>query len=69
MASDANNVGQRLLIKPREAAMCLGISERQLWQFSTPRGPIPVTRIGNSVRYAITALTEWVAASQTGGAL
>lgn len=68
MAWDANNAGQRLLLKPREAAKCLGILERQLWQLSTPRGTIPVTRIGNSVPYAITALTEWIAASQTGGA-
>lgn len=58
---------QRLLLKPLEAAKCLGISERQLWQRSAPRGSIPVTRIGNSVRYSLTALKEWIATSQNGG--
>ena len=69
MAMDCKTAGQRLLLKPLEAANCLGISERQLWQFSAPRGPIPVTRIGNSVRYSLAALNEWIAASQKGGAL
>ncbi len=29
----------------------LGISERTLWQLSAPRGPIPLIRVGRSIRY------------------
>ncbi|MCA9074634.1 MAG: helix-turn-helix domain-containing protein [Planctomycetaceae bacterium] len=51
---------QRLLLKPREAAKLLSISERQLWEHTTPRGPIPVTRIGNCVRYSLNALQDYI---------
>ena len=51
---------QKLLLKPREAATRLSISERQLWANSRPRGPIPVTRIGNCVRYSSEALQAFI---------
>lgn len=50
----------RLLLKPREAAACLGVSERQLWAHTQPRGPIPCVRIGNNVRYSVEALQALV---------
>ena len=51
---------QKLLLKPREAPTRLSISERQLWANSRPRGPIPVTRIGNCVRYSPAALQAFI---------
>lgn len=60
MAAPAKTDEQRLLLKPREAAVRLSISERQLWAHSQPRGPIPATRIGNSVRYSPEALAAYI---------
>lgn len=57
---------QRLLLKPREAAQRLGISERLLWQHSAPRGPIPTTKIGNAVRYSLAALEDYIRGQQQG---
>ena len=40
------------LISIREAAAVLGgISERNLWSLTAPRGPIPCVRIGRRVLY------------------
>jgi hypothetical protein len=50
----------KLLLKPREAAAILSISERQLWQYTSPRGPITATRIGNCVRYSRDALQAYI---------
>jgi hypothetical protein len=50
----------RLLLKPRGAASSLSISERQLWQHTQPRGPIPCVRIGNCVRYSPEALQAYI---------
>ena len=60
MAASAKRIEERLLLKPREAAGRLSISERQLWANSRPRGPIPVTRIGNCVRYSPEALQAFI---------
>jgi excisionase family DNA binding protein len=38
------------LLKPKEAARMLSISERSLWKF-TRSGEIPFVQIGRSVRY------------------
>ncbi len=48
------------LLKPREAAQWLAISERSLWANTQPRGPIQAIRIGKSVRYAPQALDQFV---------
>lgn len=56
----ANTDEQRLLLKAREAAKLLNVSERQLWQHTSPRGSIPVTRIGNCVRYSWDALQAYI---------
>ena len=42
-----------LLVDAREAAQMLAISERTLWGWTAPRGPIPVVRCGRAVRYAV----------------
>ncbi len=52
----AETTEDRLLLKPREAAARLTISERQLWAKTKPRGPIPCVRIGGCVRYSADAL-------------
>lgn len=49
-----------LLLKLREAAIRLSISERQLWSQTHPRGPIPAVRIGNCVRYSPDALQLYI---------
>jgi excisionase family DNA binding protein len=49
----------RLLLRPREAASLLAISERKLWSL-TQRGDIPPVRIGKSVRYDPADLRAWI---------
>ena len=60
--SPETNSREKLLLTSREAAEALSISGRTLWQMTSPRGPIPVVRIGTSVRYAIEDLAAVVAA-------
>jgi excisionase family DNA binding protein len=54
------SVHSALLIRPREAARLLAISERSLWAF-TQSGEIPFIRIGRSVRYCPADLAAWIA--------
>jgi hypothetical protein len=49
-----------LLLSPREAAHALRLSERALWSLTAPRGPIPILKIGRSVRYPIDGLKQYV---------
>jgi excisionase family DNA binding protein len=49
----------RLLLKAREAAQALAISERLLWKL-TDQGDIPCVRIGRSVRYDVQDLEAWI---------
>lgn len=56
-----------LLLTAAEAAELLNISERTLWEFSAPRGPIPCVRSGAKgglVRYSRRALEEWIASAE-----
>ena len=66
MAAPAKPDTQRILLRPREAAARLSISERQLWAHTQPRGPIPVIRIGSSVRYNDEALKAFGEGKQSG---
>jgi hypothetical protein len=55
----------RLLLKPKEAAAALSVSERTLWELTAPRGPIPVLRLpgrgkARSLRYDVRALQRWI---------
>ena len=45
------------LLKPREAADILAISERTLWTL-TKQGVIPCVRLGRSVRYRLSELVR-----------
>ena len=56
--------GVRLLIKPKEAALALAISERSLWQL-TKDGSLPCVRIGRTVRYDLRDLETWVDGHKT----
>lgn len=47
------------LLKPRQAAQRLAISERYLYQL-TSSGEVPCVRIGKLVRYSIETLRKWV---------
>jgi len=65
MVRSNETVVERLLVKSKEAAAMLAVSERTLWGMTVPRGAIPAIKLGRSVRYSITALQEWLAAQQT----
>ena len=56
---------EKVLLKSREAAARLSISERQLWAMTRPRGQIPAVRIGNCVRYDPLALDRYIADQQS----
>jgi predicted DNA-binding transcriptional regulator AlpA len=45
----------RLALRPRECAKCIGISERSLWTL-TKANEVPHTRLGKSVLYPVDAL-------------
>ena len=67
MAITAKKNEERILLKPREAAIRLSISERLLWGHTQPRGPIPATRIGACVRYSPDALQRFIESQQQEG--
>lgn len=50
----------RRLIKPKEAAEYLAISERKLWNMSKA-GTIPTVRFGRTVRYDVADLDNFIA--------
>lgn len=52
---------ERLLLTPREAAFQLGISTRHLWRLTSPRGPIPVVKLGRKTFYRPQDLENFVA--------
>ena len=66
----------RLALRPREAAIALGVSEKTLWSITTPNGSLPCIRVGSRVLYAPHQLRRWLnreltrqqAAQQQGGA-
>jgi predicted DNA-binding transcriptional regulator AlpA len=48
------------LLHSRDAAKLLTISERTLWDISSPRGTVPTVRMGRSVRYLRGDLLAWL---------
>ena len=48
------------LLTAREAAAFLRLSERTVWEITGPRGDLPAVRIGRSVRYSKTDLTDFI---------
>lgn len=59
---------RNLVLRPREAAQALGISERTLWSLTAPRGPLPCVKIGRSVRYCPDALKAYLASQSADSA-
>lgn len=49
----------RLALRPREAAIALGMSEKCLWQKTYPRGDIPAVKIGSRVTYFSHQILGW----------
>ena len=50
----------RLALRPREAAIALGMSEKALWSATSLRGgPIPALKHGSRVLYWTHQLQEW----------
>ena len=60
-----DTVNNSRLIRPKEAAGYLAISERKLWTM-TQGGAISTVRLGRSVRYDRRDLDEFIAKSKTG---
>lgn len=58
---------QQRLLRPREAAALLAISERTPWDLSN-RGDLPSVRLGRSVRYDPSDLAAWIAKNKSAGA-
>lgn len=55
----------RLALRPKDAAVALGIGERLLWE-KTNCGEIPCVRIGRCVTYPVDQLREWLAQQAEG---
>jgi len=56
---------ETLLLRAKDAAQALSISERKLWSLTQSRD-IPSVRIGRSVRYDIRDLREWIEYKKSG---
>lgn len=52
-----------ILLRPRDAASALAISQRTLWTL-TAGGQIPCIRLGRSVRYSAAELRRWAQTRQ-----
>jgi hypothetical protein len=58
----------RKLLTAFEAAERLNVSEKTLWNHTTPRGKcIPVVKFGKTVHYCPAALDAWVATQAASG--
>ncbi len=55
-----------LALRPREAAVSLGISERKLWEL-TNCGKVPHVRMGKAILYPVDALRRWLDEQASGG--
>jgi hypothetical protein len=52
---------ETLLMRSRQAAAMLQISEKLLWSMTRPRGPINCVRFGRAVRYSPDVLRAFIA--------
>lgn len=48
-----------LALRPREAAIALGMSEKALFSRTFPRGDIPAVKVGSRVIYFQHQICEW----------
>ncbi len=49
----------RLALRPKDAALALGLSPRKLWELTASR-QIPCIRLGKAVLYSTAALERWL---------
>lgn len=56
------------LYSVKEAAAYMGVSQRTVWEWTAPRGDLPVVKLGRSRRYRPEDLQAFVAARIVGGA-
>ena len=56
----------KLALRPRDAAMALGISPRKLWQL-THDGHIPFVKAGRTVLYPTAELQAWLSRQSEAG--
>jgi len=52
----------------KEASAYMSVSERTVWEWTAPRGELPVVKLGRSVRYRPEDLEAFVTARIVGGA-
>jgi hypothetical protein len=62
-----NDTPDPLLLTPRDAAATLAVSERTLWTWTAPRGPLACVRLGRAVRYDRRDLVALVDKLKNGG--
>lgn len=55
------SVSPVLALRPKDAAIALGIGQRKLWELTAPRGPIPCVKLGTCVLYRFADLDAWLA--------
>jgi hypothetical protein len=56
---------EKLLVSVREAARMLSVSDKTLWNHTSPRGPIKVVRIGKRTLYPIAELQRLIQEQQS----
>jgi hypothetical protein len=56
----AQSLAEPLSLRPPDAALALGVSERWLWQHSHPRGCIPCAHVGSLTLYPVDLLRDWL---------
>ncbi|MEQ9095903.1 MAG: helix-turn-helix domain-containing protein [Phycisphaerales bacterium] len=56
-----------IMLRHREVADVLGVSERTVYEWRENRG-LPFVRIGTTVRYPVAGLERWAADLSEGGA-
>lgn len=54
------DIEKRRLMTLKEVARLFNVSERTVWANTSPRGPIPVIHIGNSIRYSPDEIQDWI---------
>jgi hypothetical protein len=66
--TDASGPPIRLALRPKEAAVAIGISERKLWEITADRtSGIPHTRFGKVILYPVRELADWLTERASGG--
>ncbi len=66
--ADRHGDPPRLTLRPREAAMAIGVSERKLWELTSDRtSGIPHCRFGKRIVYPVRELADWLARKASEG--